>query len=517
MQSKWIAILDFGSPYTQHIARRVRAQQVYSEILRFDTAADELRTRKPAGIILSGGPDSVFAEDARQCDPAIFELGIPVLGICYGMQLMTKMLGGTVKPGEHQAYGFARVAAAAGARLFVGVSADFDVWMSQGDRVDALPPGFKTAMRSLDCPIAAMSDETRNLHAMQFHPEAAYTQNGDKILRNFLFTVCGCTGDWQLSAWTETAIDALRKRIGIEHVILGLSGGVDSVVAAVLLHKAVGDRLHCIFVDNGLLRFNEVKQVEDRLRTKLGINVHVVSAAERFYAALDGVTDPDQKRKIIRHEFTEVFAEEARNVNHCKFLAQGTIYSDIADIVCLTKDPALVAQTQGGNYVIGLPDEVTAKFELVEPLRDLFKDEVRAVGRILGIDDELIDRQPFSWPGLAVRISGEVSAENVRLLQQVDIRVKEEMRKLSTYKNIWKCFAILLPVTALSIRDYQRAYERVCVVRCVDNADGVALDWTRVPYDTLATISNRIVNEVPGISRVLLDITSKPPATVEWE
>ena len=288
-----------------------------------------------------------------------------------------------------------------------------------------------------------------------------------------------------------------------------------SVVAAVLLHKAVGDRLHCIFVDNGLLRFNEVKQVEERLRTKLGINVYVVSAAERFYASLKGITDPDQKRKIIRHEFTEVFAEEARKVDHCKFLAQGTIYSDVADIVCLTKDPAMVAQ--GDHYVIGLPDEVKANFELIEPLHDLFKDEVRAVGRILGIDDELIDRQPFSWAGLAVRISGEVSAESVQLLQQVDIRVKEEMRKLSTYKNIWKCFAILLPVKALSIRDYQRAYERVCVVRCVDNADGVALDWTRVPYDTLACISNRIVNEVPGISRVLLDITSKPPATVEWE
>ncbi|MCL1920053.1 MAG: glutamine-hydrolyzing GMP synthase [Kiritimatiellaeota bacterium] len=515
MQSKWIAILDFGSPYTQVIARRIRAQQVYSEILRFDTAADELRARKPSGIILSGGPDSVFAEDARQCDPAIFNLGVPVLGICYGMQLMTKMLGGTVKPGECQEYGFTRVEAAAGARLFVGISSDFDVWMSQGDRVDALPPGFKVSARSLVCPVAAMRDEARNLYAMQFHPEAAYTQNGDKIIRTFLFQVCGCTGDWQLAAWAEGAVEKLKQRIGAERVILGLSGGVDSAVAAVLLHKAVGDRLHCIFVDNGLLRFNEVGQVEERLRTKLGVNVNVVAAAGRFFAALKGVADPEQKRQIIRREFTEVFAEEARKAGNCTFLAQGTIYSDIADIVCLTKDPALVAQ--GGHYAIGLPDEVTANFEFVEPLRDLFKDEVRAVGRVLGIDDELIDRQPFSWPGLAVRISGEVTAENVRLLQQVDIRVKEEMRKLSTYKNIWKCFAVLLPVNALSIRDYQRAYERVCVVRCVDNADGVALDWTRVPYDTLARISGRIMGEVPGIGRVLFDITSKPPATVEWE
>ena len=511
MQRKWIAVLDFGSQYTQLIAQRVRAQQVYSEILRFDTPAEALRARKPAGVILSGGPDSVLAGGARLCDPAVFELGVPVLGICYGMQLMTKMLGGTVKPGVAEEYGFSRVKAAPGVRLFGGISSDFDVWMSQGDRVEALPPGFKVSARSLESPVAAMSDEARNFYALQFHPEITCTQNGDKIIRNFLSAACGCAGDWDLASWADAAVAALKQQIGGERVILGLSGGVDSVVAAVLLHKAVGDRLHCIFVDNGLLRFNEVTQVEERLRTKLGINVHVVPAAGRFYAALKGVTDPEQKRQIIGREFIEVFAEEARSFGNCKFLAQGTIYSDIADGVCLSKDPSKVV------HAIGLPDEVKADFELVEPLRDLFKDEVRRVGAVLGIDRELLDRQPFSWPGLAIRISGEVTAENVQLLQQVDMRVKEEMRKLSTYKNIWKCFAVLLPVTALGIRDSKRTYERVCVVRCVDNADGRAVDWTRVPYDTLNRISTRIVSEVPGVNRVLFDITSKPPATVEWE
>ena len=511
MQQKWIAILDFGSHYTQLLAQRIRAQQVYSEILRCDTAAEVLRERKPAGIILSGGANSVSAKDALACDPAVFELGVPILGISYGMQLMTKMLGGTVTPGTEGEYGFSRVVAVQGARLLTGNTLDFDVWMSLGDRVDALPPGFAVSARSLECPIAAMRDEARNFYALQFHPEATYTQNGDKILRNFVSSVCGCVGNWQLAAWADAAVESLKQKIGDERVLLGLSGGVDSVVASVLLHKAIGDRLQCIFVDNGLLRFNEVKQVEERLRAKLGINVHTVPAAERFYAALKGVTDPEQKRQIIRREFSAVFAEEAQKFGNSKFLAQGTIYSDIADGVCLTKDPAEVV------HAIGLPDEVKMNFELIEPLRDLFKDEVRAVGRVLGIDDELIDRQPFSWPGLAIRISGEVTAENVQLLQQADIRVKEEMRKLSTYKNIWKCFAILLPVTSLGIRDYKRTYGRVCVVRCVDNADGRAVDWTRVPNDTLNRISNRIVNEVPGINRVLFDITSKPPATVEWE
>ena len=511
MQKKWIAVLDFGSQYTQLLAQRVRAQQVYSEILRFDTTAETLRARQPSGIILSGGPDSLSAKNALSCDPAIFELGIPVLGICYGMQLMTQMLGGTVKPGETLAYGFERAKADRGARLFASISLDFDVWMSHGDSVDVPPPGFKVAARSLEYPIAAMQDEARNFYGVQFHPEVAYTQNGDKVLRNFLASVCGCRGDWQLATWADATIEALREQIGGERVILGLSGGVDSVVAAVLLHKAIGERLHCIFVDNGLLRFNEVRQVEERLREKLGIALNVVPAAERFYAALKGVTDPEQKRQVIGHEFIEVFAEEAKKFGNCKFLAQGTIYSDIADGVCLSKDPAQIVHS------IGLPDEVKSSFELIEPLRDLFKDEVRAVGRVLGIDDELIDRQPFSWPGLAIRISGEVTAESVQLLQQIDARVKAEMRKLPGYKNIWKCFAILLPVTALGVRDSQRTYERVCVVRCVDNADGRAVDWTRVPYDTLNRISNRIVTEVPGINRVLFDITSKPPATVEWE
>ena len=507
MQKKWIAVLDFGSQYTQHIARRVRAQQVYSEILRFDTTAETLRARKPAGIILSGGPDSVFAEGARQCDPAIFELGIPVLGICYGMQLMTRMLGGTVRPGEAQAYGFTRVEASYGTRLFVGIYSDFDVWMSCGDRVETLPPGFKVSARSLACPIVAMRDEARNFFGMQFHPEVGCTQNGDRILRNFLFPVCGCAEDWQLAAWTSATVEALRRQVGDEHVILGLSGGVDSVVAAALLHKAIGERLHCIFVDNGLLRANEVRQVEDRLRAKLGIHVNVVPAAERFYAALKGVTDPETKRATIRREFITVFEEAARAFGNSKFLAQGTIYPDLA----------ANAAPQGMPHDGRLLDDLKASFELLEPLRDLFKDEVRAVGRVLGIDNELVDRQPFSGLGLGIRISGEVNAASVELLRQIDIRVKEEMRKLATYRDIWQCFAILLPVKAAGIRNGARTYERACVVRCIDSADALTADWTHVPYETLNRISARIMSEVPGINRVLFDITSKPPADIEWE
>jgi GMP synthase (glutamine-hydrolysing) len=513
MQHNWIAILDFGSQYTQLIARRTREQQVYSEIIRFDTSAATLRERNPSGIILSGGPNSVFEEGAPLCDPGIFELGIPVLGICYGMQLTAKMLGGVVKPGEHREYGHTSIEGAAGSALFAGIPGDFDVWMSHGDQVATLPPGFTVSARSLSCPHAAMQHETKKFYALQFHPEVVHTQHGDKIIKNFLFKICGCAGDWKLTSWVEETVQKLKDQVGQEHVVLGLSGGVDSSVVAVLLHRAIGDRLHCIFVDNGLARAGEDKQVEEMFREKAGMDVHVARAAERFYTALKGVTDPEQKRKIIGREFINVFAEEARRFKDCKFLGQGTIYPDIIESVSPTKGPSHTIKSH--HNVGGLPPDL--KFQLVEPLRELFKDEVRAVGRVMGMDNDLLDRQPFPGPGLGVRILGEVNAENVRLLQQADLRVQEEMRKLPNYKQIWQSFAVLLPVKSVGVMGDQRTYENVCALRVVESVDAMTADWSRVPYDTLARISNRIINEVRGINRVVYDISSKPPATIEWE
>ena len=510
MQHKWIAILDFGSQYTQLIARRVREQQVYSEILRFDTSAAKLRERMPAGIILSGGPNSVFEEGAPLCDPAIFDLGIPVLGICYGMQLTAKTLGGVVKPGTHREYGHTRIEIVSGSHLFAGLPAEFDVWMSHGDQVEVMPQGFKVSARSLSCPNAAMRNEARNLYALQFHPEVVHTQHGDKILHNFLFPICGCTGDWKLSSWVEETVEKLKKQVGDEQVVLGLSGGVDSSVVAVLLHKAIGSRLHCIFVDNGLLRFGEDQQVETMFRAKAGMDI---DAKARFYGALKGVEEPEQKRKIIGRDFIEVFVEQARKFKNCKFLGQGTIYPDVIESVSPLKGPSQTIKSH--HNVGGLPPDL--KFELVEPLRELFKDEVRAVGRVLGMDNELLDRQPFPGPGMGVRILGEVTAERVALIQQADLRVQEEMRKLPNYKQIWQSFAVLLPVKSVGVMGDQRTYENVCALRVVDSIDAMTADWSRVPYDTLARISNRIINEVRGINRVVYDISSKPPATIEWE
>jgi GMP synthase (glutamine-hydrolysing) len=385
--------------------------------------------------------------------------------------------------------------------------------MSHGDQVEVMPAGFSTSARSLSCPNAAMRNEARNIYALQFHPEVVHTQHGDKILHNFLFAVCGCTGDWKLSSWVDETVEKLKKQVGGEQVVLGLSGGVDSSVVAVLLHKAIGDRLHCIFVDNGLLRYGEDKQVETMFRAKAGMDLHVIDAKARFYGALKGVEDPEQKRKVIGREFIEVFVEQARKFKDCKFLGQGTIYPDVIESVSPLKGPSQTIKSH--HNVGGLPPDL--KFELVEPLRELFKDEVRAVGRVLGMDAELLDRQPFPGPGMGVRILGEVNAERVALVQQADLRVQEEMRKLPNYKSIWQSFAVLLPVKTVGVMGDQRTYENVCVLRVVDSIDAMTADWTRVPYDTLARISNRIINEVRGINRVVFDISSKPPATIEWE
>lgn len=508
-----IVILDYGSQYTQLIARRIREQQVYSEIVRCDTTAAELEKDLPRGIILSGGPNSVFEPGAPGVDPRIFELGVPVLGVCYGMQLMSQTLGGRVEPGAEREYGKTEMETVPDNDLFAGLPERFTVWMSHGDRVSAIPAGFRVSAKSANCPYAAMRDEARRFYAFQFHPEVVHTEHGSQIIGNFLFKVCGCRADWKLSTWIDDAIERMRAQIGDEEVVLGLSGGVDSSVVAVLLHRAIGRRLHCIFVDNGLLRYNEDVQVEEMFKAKLGLDLHVAHAAQRFYDALKGVEDPEAKRKIIGREFVNVFADEARKFRNCKFLAQGTIYPDVIESSSSTKGPSQTIKSH--HNVGGLPPDL--KFELVEPLRDLFKDEVRAVGRVLGMDPALLDRQPFPGPGLGVRVLGEVTEEKVKLLQQADLRVQEEVRKLPGYKSIWQTFAVLLPVKSVGVMGDQRTYEYTCAIRSVDSIDAMTADWTRLPYETLAVISNRIINEVRGINRVVYDISSKPPATIEWE
>ena len=508
-----IAILDYGSQYTQLIARRIREQQVFSEIIRYDTPAAKLRENMPKGIILSGGPNSVFEEGAPGIDPEIFNLGVPILGVCYGMQLMSQTLGGRVEPGDAREYGKTQMSTEPDNILFAGLPHEFTVWMSHGDRVAAIPAGFKVSATSANCPFAAIRDESRRFYAIQFHPEVVHTQHGSQIIGNFLFKICGCRADWKLTTWIDDTVEKLRAQIGGDEVVLGLSGGVDSSVVAVLLHKAIGPRLHCIFVDNGLLRAGEDEQVERMFKTKLGLDLTVARAAQRFYAALKGVSEPEAKRKIIGREFISVFAEEARRFRHCRFLGQGTIYPDVIESSHALKGPSQTIKSH--HNVGGLPPDL--KFELVEPLRDLFKDEVRAVGRVLGMDSELLDRQPFPGPGLGVRILGEVTEEKVKLLQQADLRVQEEIRKLPEYKTIWQTFAVLLPVRTVGVMGDQRTYEYTCAIRSVNSIDAMTADWTRIPYDTLAEMSSRIINEVRGINRVVYDISSKPPATIEWE
>ena len=508
-----IIILDYGSQYTQLIARRVRELHVYSEIAPCSTTAEELRAMKPKGIVLSGGPNSVFENGAPGIDRGIFELGIPVLGVCYGMQLMCQELGGAVQPGEQREYGKTEMDVLPGNELFKGLPDRFTVWMSHGDRVSSIPAGFKISATSTNCPYAAVRNEEKKFFGLQFHPEVVHTEHGRQILANFVFLVCGSKADWQLTSWIDETVEKLKRQIGNDEVVLGLSGGVDSSVAAVLLNKAIGPRLHCIFVDNGLLRWREAEQVEEMFGKNLGLDLTVARAAQRFYDALKGISEPEAKRKAIGKTFIDVFADEARRFKHCKFLGQGTIYPDVIESSNAANGPSRTIKSH--HNVGGLPQDL--KFELCEPLRELFKDEVRAVGRVLGMADELIDRQPFPGPGLGVRILGEVTEEKVRLLQQADLRVQEEVGKLPNCKSIWQTFAVLLPVKSVGVMGDQRTYEYTCAIRSVESIDAMTADWTRLPYETLAAISNRIINEVRGINRVVYDISSKPPATIEWE
>jgi GMP synthase (glutamine-hydrolysing) len=513
MTHDWIAILDFGSQYTQLIARRVREQQVYCEILKFNTTAAALAGRRPKGIILSGGPASVLQPGSPSCDKAIFDLGVPILGICYGMQLMGRDLGGQVRPGKAREYGSARIDVVAPELLFKDLPADLEVWMSHGDQVETLPPGFTVLAKTHTCPIAAMADAKRKIFGLQFHPEVVHTPRGTEILRHFLFDACGCAGDWKMSQFIQESIQSIRKTVGQDHVICGLSGGVDSSVVAALLHRAIGKQLHCVFVDNGVLRHREAEQVEDTFGRHFGIDLQVARAGDLFLGRLAGVTDPEKKRKIIGSTFIDVFSDKARKFGQVKFLAQGTLYPDVIESSSPIGGPS--ATIKSHHNVGGLPADL--HFELIEPLRELFKDEVRVLGRELGLPSHIVDRQPFPGPGLAVRILGEVTAERVALLQQADLRVQEEVGKVPNYHDIWQAFAVLLPIQTVGVMGDERTYENVVAVRAVQSLDGMTADWFRLPYDTLDTMARRIINEVRGVNRVVYDISSKPPSTIEWE
>ncbi len=510
----WIAILDFGSQVTQLIARRIREQNVYCEILRFDTAAHDLRARTPSGIVLSGGPCSVPDDDSPKCDPEIFNLGIPILGICYGMQLTAFTLGGEVLASPAREYGKAMIDISEPSGLFEGLDRGQQVWMSHGDKVTAIPDGFVATASSDNCSYAAMLHPEKKIYGTQFHPEVVHTPQGPDMLRNFAMNVCGCRGDWKMAVFIEETVKAVRERVGDDHVILGLSGGVDSSVVAALLHKAIGPQLHCVFVDNGLLRHGEVEDVEELFGGAFGIDLHVARSADVFLKKLEGIVDPEEKRKIIGNTFIDIFAEQARSLGpSIKYLAQGTLYPDVIESVSPIGGPS--ATIKSHHNVGGLPEDLD--FELVEPLRELFKDEVRAVGRDLGLPSNVVDRQPFPGPGLAVRIIGDITEERLEVLRQADLRVREEIMKMENHLDVWQYFAVLLPIQSVGVMGDDRTYENVLAVRAVHSRDGMTADWYKLPYGVMDSISNRIINEVRGVNRVVYDISSKPPATIEWE
>jgi GMP synthase (glutamine-hydrolysing) len=512
IHSEIALILDFGSQYTQLIARRTRELGIYCEIVPCHTPVDEIRAKAPRALVLSGGPASVYAADAPHCDPGVFALGVPILGICYGLQTIAARFGGTVAPSTRREFGAARLRQYQTSRLFAGLPEEFDVWMSHGDHVVQPPPGFTVTAQTEDA-LGALEDPARQLYGLQFHPEVVHTPLGRDILRNFFIGIAGMRADWNMQSFVEAAIADIRARIGpTGRAICGLSGGVDSAVAAALVAEAIGDRLTCLFVDNGLLRLGEFDEVLATFRDTMHLNVRGIAAGERFLTALAGVDDPEAKRKTIGRVFVEVFQEEAARLGQVEFLVQGTLYPDVIESVSV-KGPSAVIKSH--HNVGGLPE--TLHLKLVEPLRELFKDEVRAVGRQLGLPEALLRRHPFPGPGLAVRIVGEVTPARVALLQRADAIVTEEIRAAGLYDDIWQAFAVLLPVRSVGVMGDERTYEHVCAIRAVTSQDGMTADWVRLPYDVLHRISRRIIAEVRGINRVTYDISSKPPATIEWE
>jgi GMP synthase (glutamine-hydrolysing) len=512
MLEEKILVLDFGSQYTQLIARRVRESKVYSEIYPYNIPLEKIIAFKPKGIILSGGPSSVYESSAPLPDPKIFNLGIPFLGICYGMQIMAHMLGGKVAKAQKREYGRAELIIDRRIELFKNIPKRTVVWMSHGDKIEKYPPEFYPAAHTDNSPVAVMFDKNKKFYAIQFHPEVAHTPLGTKILKNFLFEICNCRPLWTMKSFIESTTEEIKNKVGNKKVVCGISGGVDSTVTAVLVHKAIGKQLTCIFVDNGVLREGESRKVEENLRKHFKMNIDFVDASERFLRKLKGITDPEKKRKIIGNEFIRVFEEEAKKIKDVEFLAQGTLYPDVIESVSF-KGPS--ATIKSHHNVGGLLKRM--KLKLIEPLRELFKDEVRMLGRDLDIPEEIINRQPFPGPGLAIRIIGEVTKERCDILRRADTIVWEEIRKAGLYTKLWQSFAVLLPVKSVGVMGDERTYENVIAIRAVNSLDGMTADWAKLPYNVLGIISNRIINEVKGINRVVYDISSKPPSTIEWE
>ena len=516
MEAQSIVVLDFGAQTSQLIARRIREQNVFSVVLPCTAPIDEIKSYAPAGIILSGGPSSVYDQDAPVADPRVFSLGLPVLGICYGLQLMTHVLGGKVRPADKREYGHATVEILDGSRLFTGLPKLLSVWMSHGDEAMELPQGFRLIGKTPNA-VAAIENPEKKMFAVQFHPEVHHTKLGTEILKNFALEICGAEPNWTAHHFVDATVAQVRETVGPQgRAICALSGGVDSSVAAVLVHRAIGERLTCVFVNNGVLRKNEFEKVQQNLRDKLGLHLVAVDASQRFLAKLAGVTDPEKKRRIIGNEFIAIFEEEAERIKreqgHVEYLVQGTLYPDVIESRSV-RGPSQTIKTH--HNVGGLPDKM--KLRLIEPLKDLFKDEVRKIGRDLRMPEEILQRQPFPGPGLAVRILGEVTPERLALLREADDVVVSEIKRAGLYTKIWQSFAVLLPVMSVGVMGDQRTYAYTCAIRAVHSEDGMTADWVPLPTEVLKTISNRIVNEIKGINRVVYDITSKPPGTIEWE
>jgi len=507
-----VLILDFGGQYTQLIARRVRELRVYSEIHPFQMPLAEISAFRPSALILSGSPASIYDPKAPRPDPGILDLGVPVLGICYGLCILADSCGGEVSRATRREYGPAELLVDRSEDLFAGLPGSLKVWMSHGDKVDGLPAMFTVLAHSGNSPYAAFRHRERPFFGVQFHPEVVHTPQGKDILANFLFRIAKCEPSWDMKSFAESSVERIRQQVGEGRVLCALSGGVDSSVVALLVHRAIGDRLTCVFVDNGLLRMNEAAQVVETFGTHLGLNLIAVDASDRFLAKLAGVEDPERKRKLIGAEFIAVFEEHAKQLGKMDFLAQGTLYPDVIESVSV-KGPSVTIKTH--HNVGGLPEKMG--FKLVEPLRELFKDEVRAVGRELGLPDAILWRQPFPGPGLAVRILGGVTRERLDLLRKADVIVEQEIRKAGLYQEIWQAFAVLLPIRTVGVMGDERTYEHVVALRAVHSQDGMTADWVRLPYDVLARLSSRIANEVKGVNRVVYDVSSKPPSTIEWE
>ena len=519
LKSQIIVILDFGSQYSELIARRIRETQVYSEVLSYRTTAEQLRKINPKGIILSGGPSSVYDTGAPQCDPDIWQLGVPVLGVCYGMQLMVKQLGGTVERSKRAEYGKASLFIDDPTDLLTNVEEGSTMWMSHGDSCTELPDGFETLAHTENTSCAAIANHERHLFGVQFHPEVVHSIGGIALIRNFVYHICECEPTWTTEAFVDQSIREIRAKVGDKRVLLALSGGVDSSTLAFLLHRAIGDQLTCMFIDQGFMRKGEPERLVELFDQQFHISVQYVEARDRFLTQVEGITDPEEKRRRIGHEFIQVFEEESNRLGPFDYLAQGTLYPDVIESADTNVDPKsgerVAVKIKSHHNVGGLPKNL--RFKLVEPLRKLFKDEVRKLGRSIGLPEEIVRRHPFPGPGLAIRIIGEVTAERLNILRDADFIVRDEISKQGIYHDFWQAFAVLLPVRSVGVMGDQRTYAHPIVLRLITSEDGMTADWARVPYEVLEIISNRIVNEVKGVNRVVYDITSKPPGTIEWE